>query len=59
MSIQDDLFDVQAALKRKPEARAFGRLTVYLGQLEMQLERQREILDGLRAGLKALELLKK
>jgi hypothetical protein len=38
MSIQDDIFDVEDALKDKPEYEQFERVVTYLGNLERNLE---------------------
>ena len=38
MSIQDDIFDVEAALEGKPEAKAFDQLCAYIGELETEID---------------------
>ena len=38
MSMQDDIFDVEAAVKGTPEAKAFDRIYTYLGNLEREIE---------------------
>jgi len=38
MSIQDDIFDVEHALKGNPEEESFDRIYTYLGYLERELE---------------------
>jgi hypothetical protein len=43
MSIQDDIFDIQHALKNKPEAKAFKKLWTYLYDLEEAVECLRKV----------------
>lgn len=54
MSLQDDIFDVAAALKRRPEAKAFKRLMTHLHTLEAREEIATMYLERIRAGYKAL-----
>lgn len=42
MSIQDDIFDVQAALKDKPEAEAFERIYTAFAENETDLAEANE-----------------
>lgn len=37
MSIQDDIFDVEAALEGKPEEKSFDTIIRYLARLEREL----------------------
>lgn len=54
MSIQDDIFDVEAALEGKPEAEVFERLCSYLSAMEREVEIKQRILDQLRDGARAI-----
>jgi len=38
MSIQDEIFDVEAALEGKSEADCFDKIHTYIGDLERELE---------------------
>lgn len=60
MGLQDDIFDVKDALKRKPEvAKSFERFCEYFYELEITVENQQKILSDIRNGALALkELLK-
>ena len=42
MSIQDDIFDVRDALKRKRELKQFDTLMTYLGEVEATAEEYRQ-----------------
>lgn len=57
MGVQDDIFDVRAALKNKAESPAFNRICAQLYRLEEEAETRGEILDGLRAGIKAVQMI--
>ena len=49
MSMTDNIFDVQAALRDKPEASLFGEIITYLNEIEEQREtliKQIRILKG-------------
>lgn len=60
MGIQDDIFDVQDALKRKPEAaKAFERFCDYFYELEVAVGNQQKILSDIRNGALALKGLLK
>lgn len=48
MSLQDDVFDVEAALKDKPEAEAFKSIVVRLWEYEKDLEVARTELRVIR-----------
>lgn len=54
MSIQDDIFDVEAALEGKPEAVIFERLMKYFTAIEQSEEDLRKDIDSIREGLKAI-----
>lgn len=54
MGIQDDIFDVKAALKRRPEAPAFERICAHFFDLEVEADARGKIIDGLRDGLQAV-----
>jgi hypothetical protein len=41
MSIQDDIFDVEDALRALDEAKCFDRIHTHIGNLERQLEAYR------------------
>ncbi|AWY09338.1 hypothetical protein vBRpoSV10_216 [Ruegeria phage vB_RpoS-V10] len=61
MGIQDDIFDVDAALIEADNGAAvdaFDRVTDYIGDLERQLAGQTRLLHDLAAGMRALETLK-
>lgn len=58
MSIQDDIFDIQEALNKKPGlAKAFDNLCSYLGELEEAVETQQRTLTDIRKGAKAIKRL--
>lgn len=57
MSIQDDVFDVQAALDGKPEAEAFERICEYLARIEKREDEAEQKLSQISAGLRALKEL--
>lgn len=46
MSIQDDIFDVEAALEGKPEAAQFDTIYTYLGDLERELNMYRSFYNA-------------
>lgn len=55
MSLQDDIFDVQDALKRKPEARKqFDRLINHMNYCEVELEKEQNIVRDIKRGVKAV-----
>jgi hypothetical protein len=55
MSLQDDVFDVQEALKGTPEQRAFERIEAALWKYEAGCERYRKIMDAARSGFWAVQ----
>lgn len=57
MSIQDDIFDIDAMLKGKSGNAAWARVKRHLYALEQENDRQEAILMGLVAGTKAIKLL--
>jgi len=60
MGVQDDIFDVRHALKRKPEAtKAFERFCDYFYELEIAVENQQKALSNIRNGALALKDLLK
>jgi hypothetical protein len=59
MSIQDDIFDVQDALKDKPEAEAFERIYDHIGKVETRLLKAETTLDTIQDGAAALLSLAK
>ena len=38
MSIQDNIFDIEAALENTPESKLFDELVTYIGQLEKEID---------------------
>lgn len=54
MSLQDDIFDVSAALEGKPEASALERIWQHLYAVEKREEEQRQTLADLRTGIGAI-----
>lgn len=59
MALQDDIFDVEEALKGKAEAEAFDRIQDHLNRVEVRNREMRAIIDGLQIGMKAFDLLKR
>lgn len=60
MALQDDIFDVQAALKRrKSEAAAFERITSHLYAMEHSAESSDKVLKALAQGIRALRWIEK
>lgn len=57
MSLQDDIFDVAAVLKKKPEAKSFERLINHFNIIEQELDDARDLVNSLRAGMKAFKTL--
>lgn len=57
MSIQDDIFDVEAALEGKPEAQTFENLVTYLGNLERAIEIHSEEISMLEKTVESLSRL--
>lgn len=58
MALQDDIFDVQDALKGKPESKSFNRIIKHLNAIETNYETQEKVLSALGAGLRALNWIK-
>lgn len=57
MSVQDDIFDVAAALKRKPEAKLFDRLMTHFAIVEMERDRLREQVIVITAAARVIKEL--
>lgn len=57
MSLQDDIFDVQAALDGKPEAEAFEEICKALGRFEVKADSYGKMLHDLSIGLRAFRLI--
>jgi len=55
MSIDDDFYDVQEALKGTPEEQAFDRWMVYASNLEQEVEELRRNNSTLREAFKILK----
>ena len=59
MSLQDKIFDVEAALEGKPEAKLFDEIITHLGELERDLEAVRGIANSLgemKAAIRRIEI---
>ena len=54
MSIDDDYFDVEAAVKGTPEEEAFDRITNYMTALELAVEAAEERLRTMNTLKKAI-----
>lgn len=58
MGIQDDIFDVDAALEGNPEAaKAFERVKVYFFAVEANVDRQHDLLERIARGVGAAKQL--
>lgn len=58
MSIQDDIFDVEAALEDKPEAlAAYRRVTAYFFAVKANVDRQHDLLERIARGVGAAKQL--
>lgn len=58
MSLQDDIFDIRHALRRKPSERAaFDRLCDLLNEVEKENDERWRLLADLATGLRALKTL--
>lgn len=57
MSMQDNIFDVRAALEGKPERILFDEIAEYLGQLEAECMAYRKTWAQMRDGFKAVRRL--
>lgn len=58
MSIQDDIFDVEAALDDKPEAlAAFERVKTYFFALEAADDRRRDLIEKIARGVGAAQVI--
>ena len=54
MSLQDDIFDVQAALEGKPEAAIFERVSEALYEFEQEADTYRRLLVDMKTGIRAV-----
>lgn len=59
MSLQDDIFDVRDALKKRPEAKGFDRIVEALNYAETTADEATKDLSAIRNGLRALKKLMK
>lgn len=62
MSIQDDIYDVEYALKGKPESKCFDKIHTYIGDLERELEMYRAFYRSaveLKVAIQKIERAKK
>ena len=57
MGLQDDIFDVQAALENKPEAAAFDRIYTALAEFEGKADRYETQLIRIKQGAEVLKHL--
>ena len=57
MSLQDDIFDVRDALKRKSEKKGFDRIVAALNYYETEYDKLSEIVSDLRKGLGAIKTI--
>lgn len=56
MSLQDDIFDIEEALKRKPnEKEKFHQLMLWLGQLEVERDILQEQVYSLKRAIKIVK----
>ena len=59
MALQDDIFDIQAALHGKPEQRAFTRIVKHMNAAETLAGNQEKVLNALAGGIKALRWIER
>jgi hypothetical protein len=57
LSIQDDIFDIEDALKDKTEAKIFARLCEYLYAIEEDNSEKTAFVENIRKGIEAVKLL--
>ena len=57
MALQDDIFDLQDALKGKLEAKSLDRLLVVFYELEEENENLNKVVGALKEGARALKYL--
>jgi hypothetical protein len=58
MSLQDDIFDVRDALKKKPEAASFARIEGRFNELEQEYEKAMVVVRGVNSAVNAFNFLR-
>lgn len=57
MSLQDDIFDIQDALKGKPELKTFKKVMKFYSAMEAEHDNNLKILDAVSTGIRALKYI--
>ena len=57
MSLQDDIFDIEDALKGKPEAEGFRRIVRALANFEEENDNLEKVFAALKRGAEAVKYL--